>query len=124
VGKLLGTETVIPRFAEVANAVGAVAGNVIQKARITIVPRSETGGYRAHFEEGIRDFADLEEAVRFAEKSAREDAESRALRAGAENLRIQVSREDRKGLTLDGEILIQVDISAVAAGRPRAGRNR
>jgi N-methylhydantoinase A/oxoprolinase/acetone carboxylase beta subunit len=124
VGKLLGTETVIPRYAEVANAVGAVAGNVIQKAKITIVPRAETGGFRAHCEEGIQDFMDLEEAVRFAEKSVREEAESRAMRAGAETLRVQISREDRKGQTLDGEILIQTEITAVAAGRPRAGRSR
>ena len=121
VGKLLATETVIPPYAEVANAVGAVAGNVLQKITIVINPRSETGDFRVHFTEGVRDFPELAEAVRFAEEQASAEAEALAGKAGAVNPKMRITREDKTGRALDGDILLEVRITATAAGRPRMG---
>jgi len=122
VGKLLATETVIPRHADVANAVGAVAGNVIQKARITVEPLPDSGEYRAHGPEGVADFPDLDAAVRFAEERARAEAENLVRKAGADNPEVRVVRQDRTGRSLEGEILLEVLVTATAAGRPRIGR--
>jgi len=122
VGGMLSTETVIPRHAEVAGAVGAVAGNVFQKVEVLIEPLADAGGYRVHGPEGARDFPELEEAVRHGEARARAEAESLARRAGAENPDVRASRRDLTGRALDGEILLEVRVTAAASGRPRMGR--
>ncbi len=57
----LGVRQVVVPHAEVCNAVGAVAGGVSQRVRILVTAPGENC-YRVHLPEGLRDFADREEA--------------------------------------------------------------
>ncbi len=110
----------IPEYAEVANAVGAVMGNVIQKAEIAITQFTQ-GGFRVHTREGPRDFHDLDQAVNFAEEIAAELARTLARRAGANQVETVLSRrENRVDDALDGSVFFDATVRAVASGRPRA----
>lgn len=116
----LGARLTIPDFAEVANAVGAVMGNVIQKAEIAITQPTQ-GGFRVHTREGPRDFHDLDQAVSFAEGIAAELARALARHAGANEVETVLSRrENRVDDAVDGSVFFDATIRAVASGRPRA----
>ena len=64
IAKRLRTRLVIPPHADVSNAVGAVAGGVLQRVTATITQPQE-GLFRAHLATGIKDFVNLEEAARY-----------------------------------------------------------
>jgi len=110
----------VPDYAQVANAVGAVMGKVIQKAEIAITAPSQ-GAFRVHTREGPRDFHDLDKAVGFAEQVASDIAGSFALQAGAERVETVLSRRDnRVDDAVDGSVFFGSVVSAVASGRPVA----
>jgi hypothetical protein len=115
----LHTRLCIPPHAEVANAVGAVAGSVTQSAQALITPRAGGRRLRVHWEDGIRDFEDLEAAAAFAAGKARERAQRLAEWAGVSSAQVQVSRRDRTIRAGGQEILLESRIVATAAGRPR-----
>jgi N-methylhydantoinase A/oxoprolinase/acetone carboxylase beta subunit len=120
--KRLKTELIVPPHAEVANAVGAVAGNVVQGVRFHIHPLPGGEVYRVHSPLGVHDFQDLEEAVGFAEKKARFLVLDQVKRAGAgENIHVAVDRKDREVQVYSDTVLIDVKITAKATGRPRIG---
>ena len=82
IAKRLRTRLVIPPHADVCNAVGAVAGGVLQRASATITQPQE-GLFRAHLATGIKDFINLEEAARYCSDLVSAEATSLATRAGA-----------------------------------------
>lgn len=115
----LNTALVVPEYAEVANAVGAVMGNVIQKSDIAITQPSQ-GTFRVHTSEGPRDFDKLEHAVRLAEEIAADTARTLAREAGANDVETVLSRnENRVDDPVDGSVFFNATIRAVASGRPR-----
>lgn len=120
VSRKLGAKLTIPDYAEVANAVGAVMGNVIQKAEITITQPTQ-GGFRVHTSDGPRDFNNLDQAMVFAERTAADVAGSLARHAGAKQVETVLSRrENRVDDPLDGSVFFDATVSALASGRPHA----
>ncbi|MGA8259492.1 MAG: hydantoinase/oxoprolinase family protein [Arenicellales bacterium] len=120
VAERLNARLTIPEHAGVASAVGAVMGNVIQKAEIAITQPTQ-GGFRVHTHEGPRDFHDLSQAISFAEETAADLARTLARRAGARQVETVLSRqENRVDDALDGPVFFDATIRAVASGRPRA----
>ncbi len=119
VARRLGTRLLLPDHAEVCNAVGAVASGVVQRVRLEI-SMPEEGRYRAHLPEGIADFPSLERAAEAAIAAASNQAEAQARAAGAGEIRLEVSRDDR---IVEGQgglrTFIESIIVATAAGRPR-----
>ena len=86
VAELLGTQAVIPVHSEVANALGAVTGNVYASSIVEIKPgftEEGAGGFTVYAEGEVRTFEELETAEQFARKSARESAERSARERGA-----------------------------------------
>ena len=87
VAKLLGTEAVVPEHGEVANALGAVTGNVYASAEAEIrTGFLETGaqGYFVYGEGETRAFAGEEEAEQYAEELVKRAAKAKAAERGAE----------------------------------------
>ncbi len=117
VAERLHTRLCIPAHAHVANAVGAGAGGVTPTVRALIKPTDQ--GYRVHLPTGIRDFADREEATAWAEQEASVQAEAQARRAGAVAVRLQVRHQEHIAHTKDGEVYVDAEVVATAAGRPR-----
>jgi N-methylhydantoinase A/oxoprolinase/acetone carboxylase beta subunit len=114
----LHTRLHIPPHAEIANALGAVAGGVMQTVRALIKPL-EDESFRVHLPIGIQDFADLEEAAAYALEEASLLAEAQARRAGAANVQVQTQREDHIVRLQSEDVYFDTEITATAVGRPR-----
>ncbi len=125
VAEQLRTELVIPRHAEVANAVGAVAGGVVQQLRVIIRPLSAGQHFRLHLPDGVRDFSTTEEAVAYARQVVPVQLKALARQAGAEQVEVQMIRVDRVAPVAGGwgqEIYLSTELTFTAVGRPSLTR--
>lgn len=117
VARQLNTDSVIPHHADVANAIGAVVGHVRVTSTVTI-SRPSDDRYRAHLEDGPRDFAELADAVAAAEQSLHEAVIRGAEANGAPRIDIQF-RQERKAVAVGtDELFLEMTISATGTGRP------
>lgn len=118
----LHTELVIPEHAGVANALGAVAGGVVQQIRVLIHPlEEEVTLFRVHLPDRVQDFATLEESVAFVQEVVPGQIEALARRAGAEQVEIKMVRNDRTAPVKGGwgsEIHLSTEVTFTAVGRP------
>jgi N-methylhydantoinase A/oxoprolinase/acetone carboxylase beta subunit len=125
VGRLLNTEIIIPPHAEVANAVGAVVGGVMQRLRVTIHPIDEPAGFRVHLYDGVHDFSTLAGAVGYAERAVPPHLEALAREAGASQVEVQMVRRDLSAPIRGGwaeEIFLESELTFTAVGRPAIAR--
>jgi N-methylhydantoinase A/oxoprolinase/acetone carboxylase beta subunit len=114
----LNTRLVIPKFAEVSNAVGAVAGGIMQRVTAVITSPAE-GRFRAHLASGIKDFVDLELAAAHAREWATATATELAKAAGAAEIELFHERDDKIFEQPGGmKIFMESNIAATAFGRP------
>jgi N-methylhydantoinase A/oxoprolinase/acetone carboxylase beta subunit len=114
----LNAPLVIPEHAEVANAIGAVASEVVVRERAIIRP-GELSAYVVHTRAGKREFEKLEVAMEAARTEAEYLAIERASRSGAASPKVRLDVDERRALLADGaEELIEVIIEAMASGRP------
>jgi N-methylhydantoinase A/oxoprolinase/acetone carboxylase beta subunit len=121
----LHAEVTIPRHAEVANAVGAVVGSVVQRLEVLISPLDGGSRFRVHLPDGIRDFADLEKAVCYAQKTLPPQVKMLARSAGADQTEVKMQRKDRMGTSDLGwiqEIHLDTKLVFTAVGRPRQAK--
>lgn len=108
---------IVPEHADVANALGAVVGQVSVKVSLTVLKIGE-----AHFRitsgDGAIDVLDESEAIARAEFEAAEMARVSAQEAGAQDPSVEVEREVNVA-TVNGErIFLDATIIARAVGRP------
>jgi len=116
----LGTALHIPENAEVASAVGAVAGGVVQNVRILVRrPAGIDNPYRAYLPFGVRDFIELEDAVIYAKNTACRLARRRAHEAGATRVKVYTEHNDETAGLQNDRLRIGTEIVATAVGRPR-----
>jgi N-methylhydantoinase A/oxoprolinase/acetone carboxylase beta subunit len=117
----LHTELTIPPHAGVANAVGAVSGGVIQRSRVLISSVSGGDQLRLHLPDGVHDFADLEQAVDYAQGVMSAHVESLARQAGAGQVEVRVARTDRQAKVGPGwgeDVYLGTELIFTAVGRP------
>lgn len=115
---LVGNACEIARDADVANALGAVVGQVRMSAEAR-VSQPEIGLFRVNAGERLDDFETEEEAMAAAEAHIREMAALLARRAGTDQARIEIAR-DIKVATIEGErSFVEAFVVATATGRPR-----
>lgn len=87
VAEMLGTTAVIPEHFEVANALGAIVGNVCVAHAVEIRPNHDSDGntgFTVFGNDEIRKFEDIEEAEAFALDEARQGALAEAYKQGAQ----------------------------------------
>lgn len=116
----LEARLVIPEHAEVANAVGAVTGRVIERADAVIRPERPDGFVVVTADEQRR-FAELPVAVLFAEEHVRAAAGRRAEKSGGTNIEVAVVGEDLTaplGKGWGDSVFIERRVSATAVGIP------
>ena len=121
VAERLHTRLVIPPHAEVANAVGAVAGGVVQRHRVLISPIEDGETLRVHLPHGVSDFHHLDKAVAHAEEEMDVWIRSQARQAGAAQVEVQMDRMDREALVSSGwgdQIYLGTELTFTAVGRP------
>jgi N-methylhydantoinase A/oxoprolinase/acetone carboxylase beta subunit len=118
VGERLGCQMILPEHAGVANAIGAVVGQVSQRAQALLSSPSE-GRFTAHLPDGLLQFNDRDMALAALETALTSEATSRARTAGAEDLRITVARDIREASIEGRTMFIEATITVTATGRPR-----
>ncbi len=118
VAKSLGTSSSIPEHAGVANAVGAVVGQV----RITVegaISQTENDLYRLYHGGSPMDFATLDEAAQAADKVLGKEARDKAADAGAGDISLRFERKDNIAMVEGRELFVESLVKSVAFGRPR-----
>jgi len=114
----LGMQLVVPRYAEVANAVGAVLGEVSQRVHLT-VSQPVKGTFRVFTHAGPKDFAGLEPALAHARELAQAEAHANALDAGAASVAVRFSQKDNNvNNDIDGNMFFEAVVTATASGPP------
>jgi N-methylhydantoinase A/oxoprolinase/acetone carboxylase beta subunit len=121
VARRLKTLAVIPDHADVANAVGAVVGQVRCVAEATI-SQAENDCYRLYGPKKPEDFSTLELAVEKAETLLTETAKEKARAAGAVDIQITFERIDKTAMIEGRELFVESQLKATAFGRPRIAR--
>lgn len=121
--KKLNTSLMIPENADVANAIGTVNSEVIERVKITVKP-TEGGAYTVYTPEGKRIFMSLNEAYDYGEEYGREYAYNKALEAGASGIEIIIERNESYSTLAGGayndrnKIFIETVINVTAKGKP------
>ena len=117
----LDARLVVPEYYAVCNAIGAVAGEVVQTATLVATGRGEDS-LTLHLPDGPVEAANPDEARRRLEDAAVVLARRRAAEAGAAEVAVETSVEVARA-TLDGnrEIVMEIRVTATARGRPAIG---
>lgn len=117
VGKLLGCKVITSEYSKVANALGAIVGNVNASATAEIVFDKEDWTYTV-FGGGDRTvMVDLEEAKVFAIDFVREKARTQAIARGASSdVKVTITEEEDKVRTDYGPLFMGYKVTATAEG--------
>ena len=106
----------LPEHADVANAFGAVMGSVIQRAQVTVT-QPQFGTFCLFNNDQPQHFGTLAAAKKCAEGIVLQEAERKALDAGAKNPQVTLSYEDiHVNDEIDGELFLESMIVATAIG--------
>lgn len=117
VGRLLGTKVITSEYSMVANALGAIVGNVCAKVTMEVVMSQDTGtftvfgGGERHTVETIEEAKKM--AKEFAGKKAREEA---VLRGAAEDTKVEYEEKEDLVDTDFGPLYMGYKITATATG--------
>ena len=118
VARGLGVQLVVPPHAHVANAVGAVLGQVSQRVHITVT-QPVRGIFKVFTPSGPVDFRVLDEALAHARALAADEARARALAAGAAAVELSFGQLDnRVENDIDGDVFFESTVSVTASGPP------
>ncbi len=118
VGTRLGTDMIVPDHADVANAIGAVVGQVRMQAEGTVTSPGP-GRFVAHLSDGPQDYADSTAALSALEVALGAEATARAHAAGVIAPRLSTDR-DIKQAEIEGQpMFISATLRVTATGRPR-----
>jgi N-methylhydantoinase A/oxoprolinase/acetone carboxylase beta subunit len=120
IGRRLSVNAIVPKDADVANAVGAVAGQV-RLSREALVTCPADGLFRAHLSKGNQEFSDLDAAkdalLRDLSKIVREEAQF----AGASEIALTSAWSERTAEVEGKRIVIEIKLRITATGRPKIG---
>ncbi len=118
VGQRLGTSMVLPQHGGVANAIGAVVGQVQMQATGTVSSAGE-GAFSVHLPDGPQVYASKDQALAALETHLRTQAETRVRASGVEDIRYSVS-SDISEIDIEGRAMfIEATMRVEASGRPR-----
>jgi N-methylhydantoinase A/oxoprolinase/acetone carboxylase beta subunit len=118
VGARLGTRMVVPDHADVANAIGAVVGQVAMVAAGTVTAGGP-GVFVAHLPGGPARFADRDAALTALESALSAEAGAQARAAGVEEIRFSITREIDEVAVENQPMFIEARLRVTAQGRPR-----
>jgi N-methylhydantoinase A/oxoprolinase/acetone carboxylase beta subunit len=122
VGEKLNCDVVLPKYASVANAIGAVVGKIVMREAGVISSPSE-GKYIVHFDGEPVNFNNESEALMALEEKLSEKSIKKAKEAGAENVTINVDREVKTANIDNRIVFVEAIVSVEASGRPRISKS-
>ncbi|MCP3673149.1 MAG: hydantoinase/oxoprolinase family protein [Gammaproteobacteria bacterium] len=114
----LGIPLHLPKFGDVANAIGAVMGSVVQRSNI-VISQPSFGIFSLYHKSEPRQFSNLDDAIKCAQTLATTEALELAKNAGTDSAEVVLSyTENQVNHETDGEIFFDGIITATALGRP------
>lgn len=118
-GRLLAARVLVPEHAEVANAVGAVTGNVVVRESVSIRP-DESGSFIMMSPLGRKEFGHLREAQREATQHLVYYLRRKAVEYGTDQQEVVVKVGERTGQLNDGSRqFLELVVEGVLEGPPR-----
>ena len=118
VGERLNTRMILPQHGGVANAIGAVVGQVAMHATGTVTSPG-AGTFAVHLPDGVQRFNQSSEALDVLEAALKVEAKDMVLAAGVEEIRFTTVR-DIKQVEIEGQsMFIEAQVKVTAHGRPR-----
>lgn len=119
VGAQLNTRVEVPEHAGVANAIGAVVGQVRVRRSGSVTAPAE-GRFRSHAGAAAapRDFASREDALAHLELALQTQATEEAAVAGATDLQVAITREMREAAVEGRRVTVEVLVAVEVTGRP------
>ncbi len=118
VGKAMNCETVQCEHADVANAIGAVVGQVMVKRSGTITSPTE-GVFRLHVGDVPQDYALAKDAMDALEDLLSHDVLQSAQGMGVEDINLTADRQIKQASVEGQETFVEAVIEVTAMGRPR-----
>ncbi len=120
-GQYVNTAVIIPEHAEVANAVGAAVGRVLEEAEVRIRYDSSLKQYLIYSSKERIIQTSLDEAKKTAERIAKEIVKEAAEKAGCADYEIAVRQEDRHTeiFTSGAKHYVETIVKSVAIGKPK-----
>ncbi|MEJ6396393.1 hydantoinase/oxoprolinase family protein [Yoonia sp. 208BN28-4] len=118
VGERLNTPTILPEHAGVANAIGAVVGQVAMQASGTVTSPS-AGRFIVHLADGTEQFTDVQSALTRLEEALTAQASKQARDAGVEEIRLTTDRDVKEAMIENQPMFIEATLRVTAQGRPR-----
>lgn len=116
VARLLGTTSVVPKYASVANAIGAIVGNISATKSVEIKPYFED--YKVTAFDDTKIFSEYEDALHYALETAKAAAIEAARQQGASGPVTTTSDISRKSSRVgEADLLLKEKISVTAAGK-------
>lgn len=121
VGKRLGCDTILPEDGGVANAIGAVVGQVSVHAEGSVTSGGE-GLFRVHLPEGPTQFGDKDTALAKLREALTKQATDKAKASGVDEIRITENLDLREAQIEAQTMFIEANLRVTARGRPRIAR--
>lgn len=118
VGTGLGCETILPENGGVANAIGAVVGQVAIHAEGSVTSGGE-GAFKAHLPSGPAQFGDKDEAIDALRVALTAQAREQAIASGVQEVRISENLDLREAQIEAQTMFIEANLRITARGRPR-----
>jgi N-methylhydantoinase A/oxoprolinase/acetone carboxylase beta subunit len=116
---LVGNRVEVPPDADVANALGAVVGQVRVSAQATVTQPVEGVFRLSAGDDHPRDFGDEDQALAEGEARIRAIVAERAQAAGTDTAEIEVARDVEATTVESRRMFIEARLTATASGRPR-----
>ncbi len=117
-GKMLNCKMILPEHAGVANAIGAVVGQISMRESATVVAVSD-GCFRVVLPTGPQDFDTPDKAIAALEAALTEKARKAAEKAGAQGVRLSCEKQIRRAEIEGRDVFVETELTVTASGRPR-----
>ena len=122
VGAELNCEVILPEYAGVANAIGAVVGKIVMRESGVISSPSE-GKYLVHLDGKPVNFTSEAKALKVLEEKLTEKSIQKAKEAGAENVSVNIDREIKTANIENRSVFVEASVLVEASGRPRISKS-
>ena len=122
VGAELNCEVILPEYAGVANAIGAVVGKIVMRESGVISSPSE-GKYLVHLDGKPVNFTSEAKALQVLEEKLTEKSIQKAKEAGAENVSVNIDREIKTANIENRSVFVEASVLVEASGRPRISKS-
>lgn len=117
-GEILNAKVIVPKDADVANALGAITSHIMIRQKLVIRPDS-IGRFIVEGVAGHKGFSDIKDAQSWAVEYLEESVRSQAVKAGTSRKEVSINTDDRVVNTGNGlSLFLDRTITATLTGSP------